>query len=447
MNPKRARILKKSESGTGPIMYWMDRERRTQDNWAFHHAQDIATKQEESLIVIYVLPKTFLESSWRQQHFMIEGLKEIKESLKKKDIGFFACAGDPSEEVPKLIKKWKVSTLVTDFSPLKVPRKWRKEITKLIDIPFIEVDSRNIVPCWEASPKLEYAAYTIRPKIHKQLQEYLDDFPKVQKQKKAWEIKTPEVHWKKIIKELDIDMKVEPVDWIKPGEKAALKMLEKFIKEKKNIYNNGRNDPNEDAQSNLSPYLHYGMISAQRVALMTIGMDTFIEELVVRRELADNYCFYEPNYDNFKGFHAWAQKTLNEHRADEREFLYSRKEFEEAKTHDPLWNAAQTEMLKTGKMHGFMRMYWAKKILEWTKNPEEAQRIAIYLNDKYELDGRDPNGYAGIAWSIGGVHDRAWGEREVFGKVRYMNFKGCKRKFNVKKYMETHLGKEQVELF
>ncbi len=162
----------------------------------------------------------------------------------------------------------------------------------------------------------------------------------------------------------------------------------------------------------------------------------FLEELIVRRELSDNFCYYNPDYDTTKGFHNWAKQSHSEHCNDERDFTYSLAQFEQAKTHDNLWNAAQKEMVKTGKMHGYMRMYWAKKILEWTKSPEQAMEFSIYLNDKYSLDGRDPNGYAGIAWSIGGVHDRAWGTRPVFGKIRYMNYNGCKRKFDVEGYIE-----------
>ncbi len=164
--------------------------------------------------------------------------------------------------------------------------------------------------------------------------------------------------------------------------------------------------------------------------------DAFLEELIIRRELSDNFCFYNPRYDSFDGFPEWARKTLNEHRKDRRPYLYSLEQFETAQTHDKLWNAAQTEMVKRGKMHGYMRMYWAKKILEWTPSPEVAMEVAIHLNNRYELDGRDPNGYAGIAWSIGGVHDRAWNERNIFGKIRYMSYNGCKSKFNIEGYVE-----------
>ena len=156
----------------------------------------------------------------------------------------------------------------------------------------------------------------------------------------------------------------------------------------------------------------------------------------MRRELADNFCFYNEEYDSIECFPDWAKKTHEKHKNDPREFLYTKKQFEQGKTHDELWNACQNQMMQTGKMHGYMRMYWAKKILEWTKNREEAMNIAIYLNDTYELDGRDPNGYAGIAWSIGGVHDRAWFERPVFGQIRYMNYNGCKSKFDVISYIK-----------
>ncbi|NJO68235.1 MAG: deoxyribodipyrimidine photolyase, partial [Bacteroidetes bacterium] len=208
-------------------------------------------------------------------------------------------------------------------------------------------------------------------------------------------------------------------------------------------YASERNDPVSDATSNLSPYLHFGQISSQYIVKMilnadqdTVSTEAFLEELIIRRELSDNFCLYNLNYDNFTSFPEWAKKTLNEHRQDRRDFLYTKDQFEMAATHDLLWNAAQTEMVKKGKMHGYMRMYWAKKILEWSPSPEDALSIAIYLNDKYELDGRDPNGYAGCAWAIGGTHDRAWNKHPVYGMVRYMNENGCRRKFNVDAYIK-----------
>ncbi|MDF2379224.1 MAG: deoxyribodipyrimidine photo-lyase [Candidatus Gracilibacteria bacterium] len=447
MISSRVRDLNKKEKGNGPVLFWMDRERRMRDNWALVRAQQLALELERPLLVVYVLPAVFLDSAWRQHHFMIEGLKEVEIDLKKKQIPFSAVLGDPSELIPALAKKLDAAAVITDFSPLRVPRKWRSQIARHLAVRFEEVDARNIVPCWLASPKQEYGAYTLRPKIHRALEEYLDDLQTVKKHPFIWSGRFVRTDWDKIVSGLQVDRTVEPIDWLKPGEKAAVKVLKVFLEEKKKNYSIKRNDPTQDALSNLSPYLHFGMISAQRIALMAEGMDDFLEELIVRRELADNYCFYQPFYDSFKGFPEWAQKSLNEHRADERSHVYSVEQWENADTHDDLWNAAQMEMVRTGKMHGYMRMYWCKKILEWTKTPEEAQKIAIYLNDKYELDGRDSSGYVGIAWSIGGLHDRAWTEREVYGKVRYMNANGCKRKFDVKAYIQKHLGSDQAELF
>ena len=208
-------------------------------------------------------------------------------------------------------------------------------------------------------------------------------------------------------------------------------------------YNLERNNPVLEAQSGLSPWLHFGQISAQRVALETLRNETdpslsasFLEELIVRRELADNFCLYRPHYDSVDVFPAWAQTSLKEHLADPRPYNYSIETLEKAQTHDPLWNAAQMEMILTEKMHGWMRMYWGKKILEWSSTPEEAMQKAIFLNDRYSLDGRDPNGYAGIAWCIGGIHDRAWPSRPIFGKIRYMNAAGAKRKFDTQAYIQ-----------
>ena len=319
-------------------------------------------------------------------------------------------------------------------------------IFKKINIPFYEVDAHNIVPCKYISQKVEFGAYTIRPKIHKALPEFLGEFPKIMKMKKPKTLFFENIDWKKVRKNLKIDSSVEEVEWIKSGEKEAQSSLENFIDKKLDEYDNWRNDPNMNAQSDLSPYIHFGQISAHRVVLEVQKLknhskstEAFLEELIVRRELSDNFCYYNTKYDSFDGFPEWAKRTLNEHKKDKREFIYSLKQFDNAETHEDLWNAAQGQLVKTGKLHGYMRMYWAKKILEWSKSPEDALRIAIYLNDKYELDGRDPNGYVGCAWSIGGVQDRAWTERKIFGKIRYMNYNGCKRKFVVESYINKWL--------
>jgi len=384
---------------------------------------------------------------------MIEGLKEVEQKLHSLNIPFVLLLGNPKVNIPKFIETNSASFLVSDFNPLKIINSWKKEIISKIKISFHEVDAHNIVPVWKASDKLEFAAYTIRPKINRLLPEFLDDLPVI-KRFDFSKYNFKPIDWESLYKTLNIDTTVKPVEFFKPGEDSAHQLLKIFIENKLDKYSFDRNDPNKNGVSNLSIYLHFGQISAQRIALMlkkfeneNASVAAFLEELIVRRELSDNFCFYNHDYDNSNGFHEWAKQSLNIHRNDKREYVYSVEEFEQAKTHDDLWNAAQLELVTIGKMHGYMRMYWAKKILEWTKSPEHALKIGIYLNDKYELDGRDPNGYVGLAWSIGGVHDRAWTERLIFGKIRYMNYNGCKRKFDVNAYINKYLNSNQQNLF
>jgi deoxyribodipyrimidine photo-lyase len=442
---QRARLIKEGKKGKGPVIYWMSRDQRMHDNWALLYAQILALMQKSPLVVVFCLVPNFLEATIRQYGFMLRGLKELEADLHKKNISFVLAAGKPGEQIPRQVKKFEAACLITDFDPLKIKRKWKAEAAKKIDVPFHEVDAHNIVPCWIASPKQEYAAYTFRPKVLRLLPDFLERFPLIKKHPFSLKGKQALIKWQNVHSSLRVDRDVKEVEWLKPGEQAAKKVLKKFLEKKLPSYETERNDPTLDGQSNLSPYLHFGQISAQRIAMSvqesnatTKDKDAFLEELIVRRELSDNFCFYNENYDSFNGFPSWAKESLDKQRKKPREYVYPLKQFENAGTHDQLWNAAQQEMLTRGKMHGYMRMYWAKKILEWTESPERAIEIAIYLNDKYELDGRDTNGYTGIAWSIGGVHDRAWNERAVFGKIRYMSYNGCKGKFDVKKYIDRY---------
>jgi len=425
------------------VLYWMSRDQRVSDNWALLHAQKIAFSKKAPLAVVFCLVPDFLGATIRHYGFMLKGLEEAEKALERKGIPFFVLKGDPAARIGSFVKKHSVSSVVTDFDPLKIKRKWKKSLAGKINVPFYEVDAHNIVPCWVASGKQEYGAYTIRGKINGRLGEYLEGFPPLKKHPHRWKGGKPGTDWKKLIAALEVDRSVKEVPRVVPGEAAAKRKLRKFLEKGLGGFDGERNDPNLEGQSGLSPYLHFGQISAQRAALEVKksgasrkNKEAFLEELIVRRELSDNFCFYNRHYDSFRGFPEWAKKTLNEHGADKREYLYTRGELEKAKTHDDLWNAAQTEMVKTGRMHGYMRMYWAKKVLEWTRSAAAAQKICIYLNDRYELDGRDPNGYAGIAWSIGGVHDRAWNERKVFGKIRFMSYNGCRSKFDVKAYID-----------
>ncbi|MGD0827885.1 MAG: deoxyribodipyrimidine photo-lyase [Desulfobaccales bacterium] len=446
MDPRRVRTLKAGDLKKGPMVYWMSRDQRTQDNWALLSSQELSQQHKVPLAIVFCLVPQFLGATFRQYAFMIKGLAEVEQNLVEKNIPFHLLVGSPEVELPEFLRKYGAGCLVTDFDPLRLKRLWKEAVANKIDISFFEVDAHNIVPCWVASDKQEYGAYTLRPKIRRALPEFLDEFPRLQKQEVAWREPSAPIDWQGVLAGLTVDRAVPEVNGFKPGERAAWAVLEDFLENKLSFYPEGRNDPTQDGQSNLSPYLHFGQIAAQRIALEvedspagTKAKESFLEELIVRRELADNFCFYNPQYDSFAGFPSWAQKTLDEHRRDPKEYLYFLAQFEQAQTHDDLWNAAQLEVVQTGKMHGYLRMYWAKKILEWTRSPEEALQVAIYLNDRYELDGRDPNGYTGIAWSLGGVHDRAWGERQVFGKIRYMSYNGCKSKFNVTAYMKKYL--------
>lgn len=449
IDSRRFRLLQWGEAGTGPVIYWMSRDQRGSDNWALLYAQELALKEKLPLVVLFSLVPDFLQATIRQYGFMLKGLKETEQILHKHNIPFHMLTGTPDKTIPNFIKSVNGSYLVSDFDPLRIKRIWKRDVAKKISIPFYEVDAHNIVPALHVSQKAEFAAYTIRPKINKLLPEFLTDIPPLKKQKGI--IVHPDNNWDGFYKKLKIDFTVPEVDYLTPGEDAAHHRLDIFLSQNLRRYNEERNDPVKDAQSNLSPYIHFGQISAQRIAFEASRSadpklaESFLEELIVRRELTDNFCYYTPQYDSFEGFHPWAQESLNLHRKDKREFVYSLSQFEKAETHEDLWNAAQLQMVLTGKMHGYMRMYWAKKILEWSESPEEALRIAVFLNDKYQLDGRDPNGYVGCSWSIGGVHDRAWAERPVFGKIRYMNYNGCKRKFDTEAYIKKFVkGKDSL---
>ena len=443
IDPSRIRTLKAGAFGGKAVLYWMIRDKRVSDNWSLLVAQQIAIKNKVPLIVCFQFIGKFPDSNIRQNGFLFKGLLETRHTLQKLNIEFLFLQGRPEKVINELIEKKSIGTVVVDHNPLNVYRKRIKRVIGKTDIPFYQVDAHNIVPCWKASGKKEYAAYTIRPKIKNNLKRYLTDMPQVINHPYG-DSQMKDLSLNSILSGIVQDSTVKEVDWINPGEIAAKDILSK-LKTKLKGYSSNRNDPTKAALSDLSPYFHFGHIAPQRVAweihkskLQKEDKDAFLEEMIIRRELSDNFCEYEPEYDQFEGFHAWSQKTLNEHRNDEREYIYPLGQFEAAETHDDLWNAAQNEMKITGKMHGYIRMYWAKKILEWTPSPEIAQQIAIDLNDKYELDGRDPNGYTGIAWSIGGIHDRAWFERPIFGKIRYMNYNGCKSKFDVMKYIEMH---------
>lgn len=475
----RVRSLNSNSARNGSyVLYWMQQSQRAHCNHALEYAVERANALKLPLMVLFVLTDGYPEANWRHYRFMLEGLSDTAARLAERGIRMQVRLGGIVEEVLKGAAG--AALLVTDRGYLRIQRQWRRDIAERVDCACIQVESDVIVPVEEAYPKEAYTAGILRPKLHARLQEYLvpleekavkirsshaaDAFPgSVNAADSAGSaisagaasgasaagaiagrdpISDPtEPGWlERMESRLDVDRSVEPVSWLRGGTNSALRQLEIFLDTKLRYFDEKRNDPAEDLLSHMSPYLHFGQISPLYIALQvgeakSKAAASFLEEMIVRRELSMNFVHYNHEYDSFRCLPDWARQTLEEHELDPREYRYSLEQLERAETHDPYWNAAQLELLHRGKMHGYMRMYWGKKILEWSATPKEAFEIALYLNNRYSLDGRDPNGFAGVAWCFG-KHDRAWSERPVFGKVRYMNANGLKRKFDIDRYVE-----------
>ena len=418
----------------------MQASQRVEFNHALEYALNISNKYKKPLVVFFGLIDNFPDANIRHYFFMLQGLNEVKKNLCKLNIQMIIKHISPDKGVIELSKN--ACMIIVDRGYLRIQRKWRKNVADSVKCPVIQIESDVVVPIEVASSKEEYAASTIRNKITNKIPEFLTKIKLEEIVFDSFKYKSDSIDIKNISKtvsKLKINDSVKPVSQFIGGNSEAKKILEKFLKEKIKKYAELRNNPNYEFTSDLSPYLHFGHISPVYIALKVrqekpeYGND-FLEELIVRRELSMNFVYYNKNYDSFKSIPEWAKISLKKHEDDKREFIYSLEEFEKGETHDEYWNSAQKQMINTGKMHGYMRMYWGKKILEWTKKPEDAYNIALFLNNKYELDGRDPNGFTGIAWCFG-KHDRAWKERPIFGKIRYMNANGLKRKFDPEEYV------------
>ncbi|NIR87707.1 deoxyribodipyrimidine photo-lyase [Candidatus Bathyarchaeota archaeon] len=439
---ERVKVLNKKRIKNGSyVLYWMQASPRSEYNHALEYAISKANELNKPLFAYFGITDSYPDANERHYYFMLEGIKEVQSSLEEKGVRLVIWRKSPKVGVAELSKD--ASLTVVDRGYLKIQKEWRSYAAKHVDCPLVQVESDVVVPVEEASPKEEYSAATFRPKIKRKLDYFLvplkENYPKIDSLHTDFDSFDVE-DVKKAISSLNIDRSVKKVNDFRGGTHEAKKHLEDFLKNKLDHYPELRNDPTKDYLSNMSPYLHFGQISPLYIALKVLatdspGKEAYLEELIVRRELSTNFVFYDQNYDSFDGLPEWTKKTLKEHEKDPREYIYTLEQLENAETHDPYWNAAQEEMMIKGKMHGYMRMYWGKKILEWSKNPEEAFKIALYLNNKYELDGRDPNGFTGVAWCFG-KHDRPWKERQIFGKIRYMNAKGLKRKFDADGYVE-----------
>jgi deoxyribodipyrimidine photo-lyase len=423
------------------VLYWMQASQRAEYNHALEHAIVRANERKKPLLVVFGLTSDYPQANMRHYWFMLEGLRETQEALENKGIRMVVIQQSPAEAVIELSKD--AELVVVDGGQLRIQRKWRQEAAKKIKCRFVKVETNLIVPATEASKKEEFAARTIRPRIYRRLNYYMTKMRhgKVKVDSLGLRLSSFNISdINKAINKLKIDKSVSRCRNFIGGTSQAKKLLRKFIKEKLDGYAELRNEPSLDYQSNMSPYLHFGQISPLYIALEAAkskskGRNAYLEELIVRRELSHNLVYYNNNYDKFDCLEPWAKRTLDLHRKDKRGHVYTLKQFEQARTHDEYWNAAQREMMLCGKMHGYMRMYWGKKILEWSRTPQDGFRIALYLNNKYELDGRDANGFAGVAWCFG-KHDQAWPERKVFGKVRYMNAAGLERKFDMQAYIK-----------
>ncbi|UCB44127.1 MAG: deoxyribodipyrimidine photo-lyase [Dehalococcoidales bacterium] len=425
------------------VLYWMQASQRVEYNHALAFAIEQSNQRKLPLIVYFGLTDGFPEANERHYFFMIEGLKEVQQAFHSRGIGCVIEQISPEIGAVKFAKN--ASLVVCDRGYLKIQKQWRKYVAEHIDCPLLQVESDVVVPIERASNKEEYSAATLRRKILRMLYKYLvplsEETPKIDSSRLEFESHGIS-DTTRTVSALNIDHSVKPVASFHGGTSEAKKRLEEFISKKLDRYGDLRNDPNEDGLSNMSPYLHFGQISPLEIALEVIKSgsgvkDAYLEELIVRRELSINYVYYNQKYESFEGIPAWAKKTLLEHKNDNRAYIYSLQDLENAVTHDYYWNAAQKEMLNTGKMHGYMRMYWGKKILEWSTEPEKAYQTALYLNNKYELDGRDPNGFAGVAWCFG-KHDRPWATRPIFGNVRFMSSEGLRRKFDADLYATRH---------
>lgn len=429
----------------GFVLYWMQQSQRADWNHALEYAIERANELALPLAVVFGLTDKCPEANSRHYAFMLEGLQETFDALEKRGILALCGRGHPPDVA--IAASRDAALTVCDQGYLRHQSEWRNQLAEAVECEVVEVEADIIVPVETATDHAEYMARTIRPRINRRLGDFLvpmrsgklsKPWNNSQKKFQALEDFEREVP---SLGTLKLDTSVAPSRIFKGGLSRARQRLNDFIEKSLEVYPLNSNQPQTDHISMLSPYLRFGQISplfiAIEVANSGCGAEAkaaFLEQLIVRRELAINFTWFDPDYDRIECLPDWALDTLDRHRVDEREYVYELDQLESSQTHDPYWNAAMDEMRQTGFMHNYMRMYWGKKILEWTESPEAAFRIALHLNNKHFIDGRDPNSYAGVAWVFGKL-DQAWKERPVFGKTRYMNAAGLRRKCDIDAYI------------
>lgn len=431
----RVSHIKKSSKKGKYILYWMQGAFRTQYNHTLEFAIYLSRQLKIPLLVLIVVDFNYKDANYRTFRFFCEGLWEVKNTLLNRKIGIHIRVGDFFDIVKQYAHD--VEVLVTDKAYLPFIKNVRNEVYRALDAQIYEVDTNIIVPVEKASVKMEYAAYSLRPKISLVKDYYIDDF---------WQFEYNsalidaifDINEKNFDEVLRRNCEFVQKSPFAGGTSNAYLELDTFIEKKFFNYAKLHNDPTFQVESNLSLYLHYGHISPMEILKKLPhdgqNFDAFFEQLVIRRELAFNLAFYSKSLESFDAYlPKWALDSLKKHSIDKREYVYSSEEFEKAKTHDKYWNAAQSQLILSGKIHNYMRMYWGKKIIEWSLDYKGAYETMVYLNNKYAIDGRDPNSYCGILWCFG-MHDRPFKERDIFGKIRYMSENGLKRKFDIDKY-------------
>ncbi len=428
--------------GARCVVYWMQRAQRADGNPALDLAIELANARGLPVIVFLAPVPFFPRANLRAYTFLFGGIPDLAREVESRGCRF-VYRPFPAHDLRDFCDEVRPALVVGDENPLRETERWRQLAAERLAVPLVTVDTECLVPSAHF-PKAEYAARTLRPKYHRVLASWLTKPTRTRARVPAsFAIRGEDPAKASVPKGWKIDRSVAPVTTFDPGPTAARRALDQFLEERLAGYATTRNKPDLLGTSRLSPYLHFGHLGPQQVAWAVhesgapaVDIEAFLEEFLVRRELAINYVLRNPQYDTLAGAPSWAQKTLDQHRADPRPYLYDAAELREARTHDDLWNATQREMVLSGHMQGYLRMYWVKKILEWTASPEDAYSIAIAMNDAFELDGRDPNGYCGIAWGIGGVHDRPWGPaRPIFGMIRFMSGASTGRKFDKAAYL------------
>ena len=442
---ERIQKLNDEEARDGDhVLYWMQSSQRVDQNHALEYAVRRANDLGQRLLVVFGLTDDYPEANLRHYAFMLEGLRDVEEDLRRRGTKFVVRRGSPDEVALEAGKD--ASIIVTDRGYMRPQKRWRERVAAEVGCPLVQVETDVVVPVELASNKQEHAARTLRPKIHEYLDDFLVELSPTKPEKQSTNMQEKGLDLSDIdgiLDGMDLDTSVTRLSHLyKGGSSEAKKIFRRFLKKSLQDYVANRNQPQTDFVSHMSKYLHYGHVSpiwlaleARRAGVGEKNIDSFVEEVIVRRELSMNFVFYDDDYDSYANLPGWAKETLEEHKGDDREYAYTREQLENAETHDEYWNAAMREMVHTGYMHNYMRMYWGKKILEWSDTPKDAYGTTLYLNNKYFLDGRDPNSFANVAW-VFGQHDRGWTERPVFGKVRYMSAGGLERKAKPDQYVE-----------